>query len=143
MRIFVIFLILYSNTVAPWLCCCAVSRGSICLKTECQTVPSGKPCCTTQCCEVDEIGTNGSPVNSPNNQRPCPIWELFLLERPTANIERIDLEIQTVLQELGQHTETVLDIEQFAGLVQCPAIGSVPTLLMSELRLKYHHAYLC
>ena len=142
-RIFVVLLVLYSNTVAPWLCCCAMSNASASPTTESQTTHSSKPSCTANCCQDAHAKHDGKPTDSPKNQHPCPIQERLLLERPSANLERTVLDIQIYFAELGQHVERAIDVVSVVGPNQRPAEGIIPTLLMSELRLKYHHAYLC
>ena len=142
MRVFVVLLILYGNTVAPWLCCCAVSRASTSVVTENQTVPASMPSCTSKCCQDAHANSQDSSNQSPKQHHPCPIQELLLLERPSANLERTILDIQAYFSEL-MNVEGIVEIVPVVGAIQRPVDGIVPTLLMSELRLKYHHAYLC
>jgi hypothetical protein len=140
---FVIILILYGNTLAPWLCCCAISRASASLANESPAHTDTKPSCTAKCCQDVRSNLSDSSNPTPKQQLPCPVQEQLLFERPLANIERPDLDILTYFAILGRNVVSVVDGVSVEGSIQLPADGHVPTLLMAELRLKYHHAYLC
>lgn len=143
MRTFVIILILYGNTLAPWLCCCAVSRASASLAVESPVPAPAKPACTAKCCQENPTSLPDASNHSPKSHHPCPVQEQLLLERPSANLERTELDIQTYFAEMGQHVECVIDVVSPVGSIAIPDNGRVPTLRMAELRLKYHHAYRC
>lgn len=134
-------LTLYANTVAPWWCCCAVSRASAAFTAE--SAESSKPSCTAKCCQDSDLKPSQKHNDTPSNQRPCPIQERLILERPSANFERVDLELKNYFAELNQAGPIAFELPVEGPIVQTPSIGTLPTLLMAELRLKFHHAYLC
>lgn len=142
MRTFVLLLILYANTVAPWWCCCSVARAKESW-TSATPAKSAKPICTASCCQTGTTQPADDSHPRPLKHQPCPIQEQLLLDRPSASLERIDLELKCYFDELTQLASKALAIPDQRSFAGMPAVGAEPTLLMSELRLKYHHAFLC
>jgi hypothetical protein len=139
LRTFLAILVFFGNAVAPWLCCCtlakAVSHGP--------TVPNDRSKPVTSCCShCFQESEPAKPVDT-RHDRPCPLHQELLARLPTLNVERshiVQIELfcdfETTIYDFPSNDRSI------AHLI-LPEVGSVPTLLMSVLRLKHHHCLLC
>jgi hypothetical protein len=128
MKLLATILILYSQLIAQWICCCSISVVN-------PVVPEKVSC--SECCK--KSNKDITPIKE-SPKCPCP-------KKATA-------ESTLTIKPENRQAETVVSILSFFQLsfdtviitkskVTMPPKGTITYLLISEIKLKRHHNLLC
>ena len=139
MRAIALILVLYGQVLSPFLCCCA-SESAVKFNAVSSDSPQLK--CDHCCKKTQPVSTDPLP-SPPTKHGPCPVQSRLLDQSPIANVEKSNAVTVFFFLDWNAVFSSNFDDDSYVKALSKPDIGDTPTLLMTELRQRFHHCLLC